>query len=102
MRAATGFQASRPPARFRVRLDAALNAIRVKNRGALTPTVTKMAVKVDASKCTGCGLCAQVCPSELFKIEAGKSRFEDRRGYCQKCRACELNCPQSAIKVADD
>lgn len=47
-------------------------------------------------------MCAQVCPSELFKIEAGKSRFEDRRGYCQKCRACELNCPQSAIKVADD
>ena len=61
-----------------------------------------MTVKVDAAKCTGCGLCAQVCPSELFKIEGGKSRFADEGGYCRKCRACEVNCPKGAVTVVDD
>ncbi|MFA4946417.1 MAG: 4Fe-4S binding protein [Candidatus Micrarchaeia archaeon] len=56
-----------------------------------------MSVEVDASKCNGCGSCALVCPRELFAVEGGKSVFKG--GACERCKACELNCPVKAITV---
>lgn len=48
-------------------------------------------------KCTGCGLCAAVCPHGVFKVE-DKAVIIDRDA-CIECGACMLNCPVDAIEV---
>ena len=49
-------------------------------------------------KCTGCGLCALVCPHAVFEIKEKKAFIRDRDA-CIECGACALNCPVAAITV---
>ena len=55
-------------------------------------------LKLDRDKCTGCGLCAEVCPHEVFQIENRKATISDRDA-CMECGACAMNCPASALSV---
>lgn len=55
-----------------------------------------MAAKVDKEKCTGCGICIDVCPVEAITIENGKAVISDD---CSECGICENECPNDAIKV---
>jgi len=55
-------------------------------------------LKLDESKCDGCGMCVTVCPHAVFRVERGKSRIVDRDA-CMECGACARNCPQGAIDV---
>ncbi len=55
-------------------------------------------LEYSAEKCTGCGMCAQVCPHRVFVIEDGKARLADR-DLCMECGACALNCASQAISV---
>ncbi len=55
---------------------------------------------IDYKKCTTCETCVGVCPVQVFekknnKVEVAKP--ED----CIGCRACEVQCPEKAIKVED-
>ena len=61
----------------------------------LTNVVT---LELDAEKCTGCGLCATVCPHGVFVIENRKARLADRDA-CMECGACAKNCAFEAIAV---
>jgi NAD-dependent dihydropyrimidine dehydrogenase PreA subunit len=49
-------------------------------------------------KCNGCGICAKVCPHEVFEISGGKARIINR-DLCMECGACALNCQREAIYV---
>jgi len=50
---------------------------------------------VDRSRCTGCGLCAVICPINIIRMESGKPE-----GICMNCGACAASCPAGArIKV---
>jgi NAD-dependent dihydropyrimidine dehydrogenase PreA subunit len=49
-------------------------------------------------KCSGCGMCAVVCPHGVMAIEGGLARIIDQDG-CMECSACSRNCPEGAITV---
>jgi len=56
-------------------------------------------VTVDASLCSGCGLCASLCPDVFIMTDDNIARVE-----AKECGSCDLNdiasqCPVEAIKV---
>lgn len=53
---------------------------------------------VNSSKCTGCGMCLEVCPHNVFEMN-GKSVEISHRDSCMECGACSRNCPAEAILV---
>jgi NAD-dependent dihydropyrimidine dehydrogenase PreA subunit len=59
-----------------------------------------MPPKVDLGKCTGCGTCADVCPSEVFDIESEKSKVS-RPDDCTACETCVEECPEEAIALEE-
>jgi NAD-dependent dihydropyrimidine dehydrogenase PreA subunit len=55
-------------------------------------------LQLNRNKCTGCGMCLDVCPHEVFALEADKAVIADRDA-CMECGACQQNCPAGAISV---
>jgi len=49
-------------------------------------------------RCTGCGMCADVCPHAVMVMDNGRARVADRNA-CMECGACAKNCPADAIRV---
>lgn len=69
--------------------------IKMKNSVYLKNVVT---LQLDENKCTGCGMCLDVCPHEVFKMNS-KHVVIQNRDACMECGACSLNCPANAIAV---
>lgn len=71
---------------------------------------------VDEDKCTGCGICVDVCPRGLIKLfprdakvllrcnspEPGKVVASACEGGCIACGLCERACPVGAIKMENN
>lgn len=55
---------------------------------------------VSASRCTGCGICVKVCPTDVFDGAVGEVPVIARQDDCQTCSMCELYCPADALFVA--
>ncbi len=53
---------------------------------------------LDETKCTGCGMCMNVCPHDVFQRSNGSVVIRDADD-CMECGACSMNCPQEAIYV---
>lgn len=47
------------------------------------------------AKCTGCGICAKVCPSRNIAMTDGKPVWHH---HCEQCLACIQWCPEEAIQ----
>ena len=77
---------------------------------------------IDANKCTGCGICVEICPMDVLRMHTKngeKHRFPatsvfsrkstcDSKSYiaypedCMTCFNCEIQCPEQAIEVDFD
>lgn len=53
---------------------------------------------IDSVKCTGCGICTEVCPHAVLAITEKKAVIIEKR-RCMECGACSINCPFNAITV---
>ncbi len=63
-------------------------------------------VAVDWDICTGCGICLEICPLQLFEwVEtfghstSKKKAFPAREPDCVQCYECETQCPVQAIRI---
>ncbi len=58
------------------------------------PTYLKdvVTLKLDQEKCTGCGMCLEVCPHAVFKMNTRHVEIQNRDA-CMECGACSRNCP---------
>lgn len=55
-----------------------------------------------ADRCTGCNICVQVCPTDVFAARPAEPPVIARQADCQTCFMCELYCPADALFVAPD
>ncbi len=53
---------------------------------------------LDVNKCTGCGMCINVCPHNVFRRQDSKVVINDK-DLCMECGACEKNCAFDAVRV---
>ncbi len=52
-------------------------------------------IHVKKTLCTGCGLCAKMCPAQNGLMRGGYPRFGRR---CTMCMGCALLCPKDAVR----
>lgn len=57
-------------------------------------------IRIDESKCDGCGLCATACAEGAIRIVAGKARLVSET-YCDGLGACLGECPRGALSVEE-
>ncbi|AGA68306.1 4Fe-4S protein [Desulfitobacterium dichloroeliminans LMG P-21439] len=55
-------------------------------------------LKLEQSRCTGCGKCFEVCPHQVFAIMNSKATIVEK-DRCIECGACVKNCPFHALEV---
>ena len=53
---------------------------------------------LDPVRCTGCGDCVAVCPTDCLAM-AGPRPWLPRPRDCVSCSACDLVCPTDAIRL---
>ncbi|NMB40718.1 MAG: 4Fe-4S binding protein [Firmicutes bacterium] len=58
-----------------------------------------MPAVVDAELCTGCGSCADVCPTEAITVNDVAVVDPEE---CTDCGSCVDECPEEAIELEDD
>ncbi len=57
-------------------------------------------LKLETTKCTGCNICVQVCPHDVFEMNDTAKKVEIiNLDSCMECGACKLNCQFNALDV---
>lgn len=62
--------------------------------------VRRKVIKIDESKCNGCGLCLPNCPEGALQIIDGKARLISDL-FCDGLGACIGHCPLGAITIEE-
>lgn len=58
-----------------------------------------MNLKTNVAYCKGCGICVDLCPKQVLKLDdLGKITIAQEE-ECVRCGQCELRCPDYAIFV---
>ena len=53
-----------------------------------------------ADRCTNCGACVEVCPTNVMDLSPSGPPVLARIEDCQTCFLCELYCPEDALFVS--
>jgi len=60
-------------------------------------------IEVDQNICSGCGICAGLCPYDAIKLEKSDNgvtpAIDDLK--CKRCGVCSAACPSGAIKITN-
>ena len=51
---------------------------------------------IDQQRCTGCGLCEQLCPTKAVEVRGSRAAIVWPEA-CTFCDVCESYCPEGAI-----
>ena len=57
-------------------------------------------VLINTDKCNGCGECVDICPSDVYEIQDGKSIVINAE-ECVGCESCMEVCERNAITVKE-
>jgi len=66
----------------------------------MTSTLVRKIVRIDESKCDGCGLCVPACHEGAIAIVDGKARLIGEV-YCDGLSDCLGECPRDAITIEE-
>jgi len=55
-------------------------------------------LKLTSDKCTGCGMCINVCPQGVLALSEGRVKIS-HKDKCMECGACAKNCRFQALEV---
>ncbi|MBF0258659.1 MAG: nitroreductase family protein [Desulfamplus sp.] len=57
----------------------------------------EVSVIIDQNRCSGCGLCIKICPSDTISLKDGKAHVTGDRSL--SCGHCMAICPEAAISI---
>ena len=72
----------------------------LNNRIAQLESGRKAVAVVDSKKCTGCGICVDVCPTNAIEVIEVNEHAVVNAETCTGCAACVSECPNEAIILA--
>jgi len=58
-----------------------------------------MSASVDLQRCTGCGLCVEVCPMDAIHVNGDAAVVDE--ALCRGCGVCANECPNDAIRLSE-
>ncbi|MCJ2512446.1 MAG: DNA-directed RNA polymerase subunit D [Candidatus Thermoplasmatota archaeon] len=58
-------------------------------------------IEVDGDKCDFCGICAEVCPRDVFSVKKKKVEVKSPLD-CNFCMTCVEECPKKCVSVEGD
>ncbi|MEE9457689.1 MAG: hydrogenase iron-sulfur subunit, partial [bacterium] len=76
---------------------AAARAMTILNAGHVM--VEAIAAAIDPALCTGCGLCAKVCPFNAVEVDKEKKTAWVVSAMCMGCGNCGATCNQGAVTM---
>lgn len=55
---------------------------------------------IDHAKCVACGVCVEICPLQVFRMDKINKRPEVAYGdECWHCNSCVLDCTSNALSL---
>jgi NTE family protein len=61
-----------------------------------------VSIRIDPTKCIGCGLCEMICETDAFWARGEKASVRKLSNYeCTRDHACARNCPTDAISLGN-
>ncbi|MDD4344084.1 MAG: ferredoxin family protein [Eubacteriales bacterium] len=59
-------------------------------------------IEIDRVLCKKCGICAFVCPKQVFEFNELEGPQVVRPDDCIHCDMCIMMCPDMAIQISDE